>query len=466
MRFFISNYFLSLLLCTIFGYDGGTFMLHSSFADTGKTQVQSHNLQHFDIRLDVEKYQLDNALTILLHVDKRIPYIHHLLMVKVGSVDEVEGKTGLAHLFEHMMFRGTERFSGDEYDKKLNKIGGLNNAFTGRDMTAYYVHFPKQHLEMVLDLESDRLQNLQINQSVFEKELEVVKEERRLRTDNDPGDFFEPMMKLVYPIHPYGRPILGWMSDLEKMSVPDLEKFYQTYYAPEKAVLVLAGDFNKAQAKKLIQKYYGPLHRSQYKATPKSTTKKDAKKIKRFIKYQRSIQGPTLAFGFRVPAAGTKHSYDLDIASHVLTGGQSSRLQKLLVYDRRLALSAQSFYYGMKQKGVFIIAVKLSPKASPVLVKKLVFEEIKKLSLEPVSDKELLKSQRSTLQVFIASIKSLDDKANALGENELLFGDYKDFFKDLDRYRKVTAKRIQKSVSQYLQKEQSFIVQLVPKQQK
>lgn len=441
-------------------------MFHSAFANVGKAQAQSQNLQNFDIRLDVEKYQLDNGLTVLLHVDKRIPYIYHLLMVKVGSVDEVEGKTGLAHLFEHMMFRGTERFSGDDYDKKLNQIGGLNNAFTSRDMTAYHVHFPKQHLEMVLDLESDRLQNLQINKAVFEKELEVVKEERRLRTDNDPGDFFEPMMKLIYPRHSYGRPILGWMSDLEKMSVPDLEKFYRTYYAPEKVVLVLAGDFQKAKAKKLIQKYYGHLHRSEYKVSHKSNTTVASKELKRFVKHQRSIQGPTLVFGFRAPLAGKESSYDLDIASHVLTGGQSSRLQKLLVYDRRLALSVGSFYYGMKQKGVFTIAVKMPPEASISVVKKLVFEEIKKLSSQLVSDKELLKSQRSTLQSFISSIKSLDDKANALGENELLFEDYKDFFKDLDRYRKVTANRIKKSVHRYLQKEQAFIVQLVPKQKK
>lgn len=436
----------------------------------GDSSLQTENISHhsreLNIHLPVEHYQLPNGLTVLLHSDTRIPYIHHFLIVKVGSVNEVEGKTGVAHLFEHMMFRGTKRFSGDEYEKKLNTVGAINNAFTNWDMTGYYVYFPKQYLEMILDMESDRLQNLVITKNIFEKELEVVKEERRMRIDNDPGDIFEPMMKLVYPAHPYGRPVIGWMKDLEAMTVPDLKRFYQAHYAPNNIILVLAGDFNNKKAKKLIQKYYGPLRRSRI--NPLNTRAQGVssqKKVKHFVKYQRAIQGSTIAFGFRAPAANGDGSYDLDIASQVLTGGQSSRLKKLLIYEKRLAMSVNSFYHGMKGKGIFMIIVRLIPGASVESVKQLVFKEINKLSSQEVSDKELLKSQRSVLHFFISSIKNLSGKSSSLGEHEMLLGDYKEFFKQLDYYSGVTVQSIQKHVTQYLQKQQAFIVQLVPMQE-
>ena len=425
----------------------------------------SHHSQDFNIQLPVEHYQLPNGLTVLLHSDARIPYIFHFLVVKVGSVNEVEGKTGLAHLFEHMMFRGTKRFSGVEYEKKLTTVGAINNAFTSEDMTAYFVYFPRQYLEMILDMESDRLQNLVLTKSIFEKELEVVKEERRMRTDNDPGDIYEPMMKLVYPAHPYGRPVIGWMQDLESMTVPDLKQFYQTHYVPNNTILVLAGDFNNKEAKKLIQKFYGPLRRSTTNQLNARAQAVSGEKItKRFVMHQRAIQGPTVAFGFRAPAINKDGSYDLDIASHILTGGQSGRLKKLLVYDKRLALSVSSFYGDMKKKGVFVIVVRLAPGASIENVKQLVFRELKTLSSQKVLDKELLKSQRSVLHSFISSIKNLQGKAQSLGMHEMLMGNYKEFFKQLDHYSGVTVTSIQKYAAQYLQKQQAFIVQLMPMQ--
>ena len=423
----------------------------------------SQDSQKLDIQLSVERYQLPNGLTVLLHSDARIPYIYHLLLMKVGSVNEEEGKTGLAHLFEHMMFRGTKRFSDEEYDKKLNAIGALNNAFTSRDTTGYHVYLPQKHLEMVLDMESDRLQNLVITQKIFETELEVVKEERRMSTDNDPGDIFEPMMKLIYPFHSYGRPIIGWMRDLESMTVPNLKQFYQTHYTPNNAVLVLTGDFDIDKTKKLIQKYYGPLRKvTMGKLNTHKQEISNQKKIKRLVNHQRAVQGSTVAFGFRAPSVDGEGSYDLDIVSHILTGGHSGRLKKLLVYEKRLALSVSSFYYGFKEVGIFVIKVRLVPGASAERVKQLVFEELKKLSSQEVSDKELLKSQRSVLHFLISSNKDLTGKARSLGESEIFLGDYKEFFKQLDYYRAVTVKTIQKNIIRYLQRQQVFIVQLAP----
>ena len=427
------------------------------------------DVQDISFKIPVEKYQLKNGLTVLLNPDHRIPHIYHLLIMKVGSLNEVEGKTGLAHLFEHLMFRGTKNFPGEKYDQKLNAAGAVNNAFTGRDFTGYLVDFPKEHLKMVLNLEADRLQNLIINKSIFEKELEVVKEERRLGTDNNPNDFFEPLMKLVYPRHPYGRPIVGWMKDLEKMKTPELETFYQTYYTPQNAVLVLAGDFNPSEAKKLIQKYYGrlkpPLH-SPPRLAHLNKKSSAPKKIPRLAQYKRAVQGPTAALAWRAPKAGSPASYSLDILSNILTGGKSSRLQKKLVYNKRLALSVSSFYYGLRQKGMFCIAARLAPGAKAQTVKNIIFKEIKNLMLKAPSQKELLKSKRAVMHHFIAGLKNLEGKAYLLGESEVLFGDYREFLKDLKRYQSAAAQEVQKAAQLYLQTEKSFLVDLKPMETK
>ncbi len=426
-------------------------------------QSVSMGLEGMDISLPVEKYQLKNGLTVLLNPDHRIPHIYHLLVVKVGSVNEQEGKTGLAHLFEHIMFRGTRKFSDDEYERKLSVVGARNNAFTSRDMTAYLVDLPKKHLEMVLDMESDRLHNLIIDKATFEKELEVVKEERRMRTDNDPGDVFEPMMKLVYPKHAYSRPILGWMQDLEKMKVPTLQKFYKTHYAPNNAILVLAGDFNSKTAKKLIQKYYGPLKPfTLKKARPKPKKNPLPPANKRTVTHKRAVQAPTVAFAWRAPPAGSPHSYNLDIISLILAGGKSGRLQQLLVYQKRIALSVSSFYYDLKEKSVFFIIVRLAPRASVSKVKSLVLNEIKKIRSLPVSDKELLKSKRAIMHHFISLVKSLEGKAHALGETEMLYGDYTRFLKDLQRYHAIKVNDIKKAALEHLSQKEVFTVDLIP----
>ena len=187
-------------------------------------------------------------MTVLLHQDRRAPQINHQLWVKVGSKDEKEGRTGLAHLFEHMMFRGTKKYSGQDYEKKQESMGAINNAFTSRDHTVYHLTFPSSHLETILEMESERLRSLQLTQSNFDKEREVVKEERRQRTDNNPNDFFEPILKLVFPTHPYGRPIIGSMEDLDNTLLSDCQSFYDRYYSPNNTVLVLNWRFCLGQS--------------------------------------------------------------------------------------------------------------------------------------------------------------------------------------------------------------------------
>ena len=412
------------------------------------------------INLKVEKYILKNGMTVLLHQDQRIPQIYHQLLVKIGSKDEEEGKTGLAHLFEHMMFRGTEKYTGEEYEEQLESIGARNNAFTSRDYTAYEVILPRDKLKTVLEIEAERLKSLQLTQSNFDKEREVVKEERRQRTDNNPNEFFEPMMNLIFKFHPYGRPIIGWMKDLEIMTLNDCKKFYQSYYAPNNSILTIAGDFDLKKTKNWIQKYYGVLKPSQIKKT--LFNKKNPQTKKRSIQLKRAIQAPTLAFAYRGPKAGEEETYSLEILNRILTNGESSRLHQLLVYKHKVALSIGGFYYDLKEEGMFIVFVEMVPNGNLKKVKKLFMSEIEKVRSNTVSQKELLKSIRSIMNGYVSVIKSLPGKANSLSLNEAYFGDYGELFRDLDRYEKVTAQTIKNQAHLYLSPKKIFEVELLP----
>ena len=416
------------------------------------------------IDLAVEKYQLSNGLQVLLHSDTRIPLVYHLLLVKVGSRDEVEGKTGLAHLFEHMMFRGTAKYTGEEYEERLESIGAKNNAYTSRDYTGYEVTLPRSYLEMILEMEAERLSSLQLTQNHFDKEREVVKEERRQRTDNNPNEFFEPLMKMVFKKHSYGRPIIGWMKDIEAMSLQDCKDFYQQYYAPNNSILVLAGDFNVKKTKKWIEKYYGALKPSQINRP--ATLLSEKQKEKRSVQFNRAIQAPTIAFAYRGPGAEDSAVYSLEVLSRILTSGESSRLHQSLVYKQKLALSTGGFYYSLKESGVFIIFVKMAPGADPEKVKKTIYAEMQKTYNESVDQKELLKSKRSIMHEYVVSVKELSGKANSLGLNEAYFGDYRRFFKDLEKLQKVSAETIKTQSRKYLLPEYSSVVELFPLREK
>lgn len=459
LRFFTIFFFLSFLTGTVYSLDikkKGA----EPFSLKKKERIMEKNRELPLINLEVEKYQLDNGMTVLLHQDKRIPQIYHQLLVDIGSKDEEKGKTGLAHLFEHMMFRGTAKYTGEEYEERLESIGARNNAFTSRDYTAYEITLPKDKLEMVLEMEAERLNSLQLTQSNFDKEREVVKEERRLRTDNNPNDIFEPLLGLVFKSHSYGRPIIGHMEDLEKMTLEDCKSFYRSYYAPNNSILVLAGDFNIRKAKKWIQKYYGALKPSQVKLVSSAQEPKQIKQ--RGSEIKRAIHAPTIAFAYRGPKAGEEGTFSLEVLNRVLTSGESSRLHQLLVYKHKLALSVGGFYYGLKEDGVFLVFIKMVPGEDLEKVKKLLLSEIHKTRTHKVNEREILKSVRSIMNEYISTMKSLSGKANALSLNESYFRDYRELFRDLDRYKKVTVQTVKDQAALYLSPEKRSEVVLTP----
>jgi zinc protease len=222
------------------------------------------------IRFPVEKFKLANGLTVLLNEDHSAPIISYHTWFRVGSKNEEVGYTGIAHLFEHMMFKGAKRYTGEQFDRVLQANGGVNNAFTTHDYTGYYETLPGSKLELVADIEADRMENLQITPENLTSERDVVKEERRFRVDNNPGGVLrEALYGTAFKVHPYRWPVIGYMEDISRIDVAKANEFYRTYYAPNNAVLVISGDFDKAEAKRIVEKYYGAIKSQEIPQRPR-----------------------------------------------------------------------------------------------------------------------------------------------------------------------------------------------------
>ena len=460
LRFIKETTFIVLITFTLYSF-AEVSKVDSKLAETSNPLSQKETKMKNLISMEVEKYKLKNGMTVLLHVDTRIPQVYHQLLIKVGSRDEETGKTGLAHLFEHMLFKGTKKYTGEEYSKRLASIGAQINAYTTYDRTLYHILLPSKELEMVMEMEAERLNSLNVNRTNLATEIEVVKEERRLVIDNNPNEVFEPLMDSVFKTHSYRRPIIGSMKDVSNLSVEDCKEFYESYYAPNNAILVLAGDFDVKKAKKWIQKYYGVLEPSSIKKQIVYSEKPQKQARKKQIK--RPVQAPTLAFAYRGPKAGEEGSYALEVLSHILTGGESSRLNQFLVYKHKLALAVGGFYYALKEEGIFIIIVSMAPGADLQKAKALIRAEIKNTQSVLVHQKELLKSVRAIMNDYISSVKSFRGKGELLAVNEAYFNDYRELFKDLDRYQKITAQTIKKYARMYLSPNKMSLVELVPK---
>ncbi len=314
------------------------------------------------VKFDVEKYTLPNGLTVLLHVDHSTPIVSYQTWFRVGSKNEEPGFTGIAHLFEHMMFKGAKRYTGEQFDLLLQANGATNNAFTTHDYTGYYENFPSAKLELIIDIESDRLENLNITNESLASEREVVKEERRLRVDNNPmGILRETLFGTAFRVHPYRWPVIGYMSDLNNITVEKAMQFYSTYYAPNNATIVVAGDFDPKEAKRLIEKYYShiksqPIPEPKLAAEPKQTAPRS-----QFVSHD--VQTVQFSLSYHTPKAGTDESYALDLLANIMGFGTSSRLHQRLVYKEQSALNAAAYNLTLQDSGLFQVTVALKPGA-------------------------------------------------------------------------------------------------------
>ncbi len=437
------------------------FILESTTAAPAATPAPNAGDIGSQIRFPVEKYTLPNGLTVLLTEDHSVPLVSYHTWFRIGSKDEEPGYTGLAHLFEHMMFKGAKRYTGEQFDRILQANGASNNAFTTYDFTGYYEDLPSSKLELVIDIEADRMQNLQVTEENLKSEREVVKEERRFRVDNNPsGILRETLYGVAYRVHPYRWPVIGYMADLNNINLAKSIEFYRQNYAPNNAVIVVSGDFNSADAKKLIEKYYGAIPRQEIKRRERPP--EPAVGSSRAQTVYRDVQNAMFAFAYHGPKAGEEEGYALDLLANILARGTSSRLYKRLVYKDQLATSVSAFNYSKMDSGLFEVHVSMKPKQDWGRAQRAIYGEIFRTRNVLVTPSELEMAKNQTMKDYVDGLKTAHGRAEQLMTNEILFGDYTRLFSDIDRYNRVTAEQIRAAAKKYLAPDRSIVAMLRP----
>ncbi len=414
------------------------------------------------ISLPVTRFQLDNGLSVLLLEDHSVPMISYHTWYRVGSLNESNGVTGAAHMLEHMMFKGAKKYSGKQFDDLLHENGITNNAFTTSDYTGFYENLPSGKLELIMDLEVDRMSSLALRAEDLKSERDVVKEERRWRVDNNPqGALNELMMGTIFRNDPYGWPVIGYMTDIEHYDVDKLRYFYSTYYLPNNAVLVIVGDFDTAKVKELVTKYYGRL---PSKPLPRPTVVKPSTQTEEATALVRKdVQNTSFLVAFNSVPQGHPDMYALDLAANLLASGSSSRLNKRLVYQKQSATSVYAYNSTLREAGVLIVGVNLKPGVKPAETLGLIYNEMWKMRNQKISEEELAKLKIQILKEHVDSLRTMDGKARALAVNEIMTGSYESLYTDLEKYQQVTAEDIQRVMNKYTVQTNRTIVTLAPK---
>ena len=409
----------------------------------------------FNARAETMEQTLENGLNVILKKDKRAPVVTSHVWYKIGSADEISGKTGLSHALEHMMFKGTKNNPGDVFSQTISKLGGKENAFTSKDYTAYYQTLPSQYLEEAIKLESDRMNNLVITKDDFIKEIEVIKEERRLRTDDQSeGIAYEQLYANAYSNGPYRDPIIGWMEDLNNMTDKDILNWYKGWYAPNNATVVIVGDIDFEETLKLVKKYYGSKKKENIKE--RTNRSEPVQYGEKNISIKIEDKPSYLIIGYKVPSFNSSsvkkwECYALSVLSGILSSGQNSRLLKTLVRDKKIASYADSGYSIFARKEpLFMIDV------NPIVGKKISTIEyelskiVKDLKTKLVSKKELDRIKAQVLASEVYQQDSIDYQARILGMVKTSVGDIGIIDKYTSNISSVTALQVREVARKYL----------------
>lgn len=419
------------------------------------------NLQ-YSVAAEPNEYVLSNGMKVLLVEVPKAPVATVQVWYKVGSRNEVMGRAGLSHMLEHMMFKGTSRYPKGSFSRLIRKNGGMDNAFTSQDFTAYFENLAADRVELALEMEADRMQGLIFDRNELTTEREVVKEERRLRTEDDPqGALVEALFAQAYMSHPYHWPVIGWFGDLDAMSIEDLQRHYDTYYSPNNATLVVVGDINAETLLPTIKQLFEPIPKGP-EPKPVLTMEGEQRGERRFL-LKREAQVPFVMMGYRVPNYTSEDSYALDVLESILSRGKSSRLYQSLVYDQKLSLAVGA-EYGLMQAdpGLFYFYALVSPGQKVEAVEEALNKEIRRLQNEPPSELEL---QRAKNQVEAARIFEQDSnfrRAMLLGQAETVGAGWQKVDQFLERIRLVTAKDVQRVARQYLIEDSRTVGTLTP----
>ncbi|HUK35082.1 MAG TPA: pitrilysin family protein [Vicinamibacterales bacterium] len=413
-------------------------------------------------KLQYDISTLPNGLTVVLEEDHSVPIVHLNLTYHVGSKNERPGRTGFAHLFEHLMFKGSKNVDPEGHTSMIASIGGQSNAFTTEDETTFWETAPSQYLPLMLWLEADRMATLRINNETFVSEREVVKEERRLRVDNQPyGRLNEIIYDQVFTTHPYKHVPIGSMVDLDAATVDDVRDFYQTFYVPENATLTLVGDIDLAQAMQLVTQYLGRVPKAK-KPVPRDIPKEPPQAAERRITLQEPWPLPAVVVAYHITYDGDPDSYPLHIAGKVLSDGQSSRIYKKLVYDQQLAVAAFGGPNLIEDPNLFYAVAIVQPGRTPAEVSNALIAEFDRLKNEPISERELQRTKNQFARDYILNRESDQDKARVLSHAVVIHHDIKTADGEFDIFQSLTAADVQRVARTYFTAANRTVLTLMP----
>jgi zinc protease len=414
----------------------------------------------------VVEHTLANGLKILVAEDKRAPTVAHMVWYKAGSIDEVNGKTGVAHVLEHMMFKGTKTIPTGEFSKRVAAMGGRENAFTSKDYTGYFQQIPKERLAEVMALEADRMSNLVLSKEEFEKEIKVVMEERRLRTEDQATSLvYEQLLATAYTAHPYRAPIVGWMNDLEAMTFEDARDWYNAWYTPSNGILIVAGDVDAQEVIRLAEQTYGkniskpvPVRKPQIE--PEQRGEKRG-----FVKAP--AENAYMVMGYKVPklidVEKDRDAYALEILSAVLDLDENGRFTKNIVRGSRVANRAGAGY-DMTSRGPALFILDGTPAAGKTTqeVEAAVLAEVRKIAKEGVSEQELKRVKTQYIASTVFKRDSIFGQARELASYEIIGMSWKDADRMLERIKLVTSEEVKAVAQKYFGDDQRTVMTLLP----
>ncbi len=400
---------------------------------------------------DIQTFTLKNGMKFIVIEDHSIPNANLYIFFKVGSRNEYPGITGLSHFFEHMMFNGAKQYGPGMFDRVMEANGGANNAYTNENVTVYTDWFPADSIEVMFELEADRIGNLALDDKMVESERGVVLSERITTLENSHVNFLEEQMKgVAFMAHPYRWPIIGYESDIRNWKKTDLQRYFDTYYAPNNAVAIIAGAVSVPQVKSLAEKYFGPIPRRP-EPRPIHTVEPEQLGEKR-LAVKRAVSTPNLMIAYHVPQANSEDYYALDLLNGILSEGRSSRLYKALIDEKQLAVNLFTFFQkGFDPTLLYIYAV-AGRGVDENKLEQAIYTEIDTIVKDGVSAKELQKAQNRKLMEFYRDIETINRRANSIGEYEVFFGGYEKLFSAPDKYKAVTIDDIKRVAAHYFKK--------------
>ena len=416
--------------------------------------------------LVIQSRTLPNGLRVVMAEDHHVPVVNLQVWYHVGSKDEKAGHTGFAHLFEHLMFKGSAHVGSDEHSRIVEAMGGFDNAYTNDDVTVFWETFPSNYVDRVLWLEADRMGSLNVDKANFTSEREVVKEERRLSVDNSPyGRVQEDLYAAAFTVHPYHHTTIGSMADLDNATVDEVRAFHDTYYRPNNATVVIVGDIDPAQTVAWAQKYFGGIPRSP-QPIPRVTEKEPPQTAERTVtKSYPGVPLPAVIEGYKMPARFAPDSYPLDLAANILAGGESSLLYQTLVYKQQIAVQAGGFGNFTEDPNLFWVISVMNQGKTAEDGEKALDSALAGFKSQPVSADELEKTKNQEISDAILGRETDQEKASALGEAAVIGKNPELVNTSLAQYEAVTAAAIQHAADEYFVKQHETVLFYLPQTQ-